>query len=294
MTGRSEKCQFPSARCPVLEPDIAEVLGKQLLQQFPPAHNAINLNCNIPLAQIAAFTILDKFLKSDQYLKLESALGINLDSKLLTDALTHRSFANEFKLSNPKADPVNHFERLEFLGDSVLGLIITEELFNKFPEFEEGELSPLRSGVVNSKALANISRKIGVGPYLRIGRGEEVTGGRDKNSILADCCEAIFGAIYLEHGFEKTRAVVLKHFQEVIEQAVKLGAGIDSKTALQDLCATRNWPTPIYRISESGPDHDKSFSAVVIVNNQEYPSGHGKSKREAEQVAARAAYLSLL
>jgi ribonuclease-3 len=179
---------------------------------------------------------------------------------------------------------------LEFLGDSVLGLIITEELYARFPDLDESRLSPLRSGVVNMRALAAIGRELGLGAELKIGKGEEVTGGRDKNSILADAFEALVGAVYLDKGLAITKEVVLRLMAETIADAISRGAGIDGKTALQEIVAASGWSAPEYRVTESGPDHDKDFIAVAVVNGVTYQAGHGKSKREAEQVAARIAY----
>jgi ribonuclease III len=217
---------------------------------------------------------------------LSEKLGVELSPELLELALTHRSFAYE-----SGGIPTN--ERLEFLGDSVLGLVITEALYERFPDLDESRLSPLRSGIVNMRALATIGRELGLGSSLKIGKGEEVTGGRDKNSILADAFEALVGAIYLDKGFAITKTVVLELMRSAIEDAVSKGAGIDGKTALQEIVAASGWSPPEYRISESGPDHDKDFLATAIVNGVTYPAGSGKSKREAEQVAARLAYEEL-
>ena len=217
---------------------------------------------------------------------LTEKLGISVKEELLTLALTHRSFAYE-----SGGLPTN--ERLEFLGDSVLGLIITEALYERFPDFDESRLSPLRSGVVNMRALAQIARDLELGASLRIGKGEENTGGRDKNSILADSLEALVGAIYLQHGYEVTTSIVMRLMSSSIEDAVSRGAGLDGKTALQELVAAQNWPAPEYRISESGPDHDKDFVAIAVINGQTFPEGKGKSKREAEQIAARLAFEAL-
>jgi ribonuclease-3 len=171
-----------------------------------------------------------------------------------------------------------------------LGLVITEALYERFPDLDESRLSPLRSGIVNMRALAAIGRELELGAALKIGKGEEVTGGRDKNSILADAFEALVGAIYLDHGFAKTTEVVMRLMASAIEEALSRGAGLDGKTALQEIVAAAGWLPPEYRITESGPDHDKDFVAVAVVNGATYPEGHGKSKREAEQVAARLAF----
>ena len=169
-------------------------------------------------------------------------------------------------------------------------MIITEALYERFPDLDESRLSPLRSGIVNMRALASIARELQLGSALKIGKGEEVTGGRDKNSILADALEALVGAIYLDHGFSKTTEVVMRLMAPAIEEAVARGAGLDGKTALQEIVAAAGWLPPEYKVTESGPDHDKDFVAVAVVNGVTYKAGHGKSKREAEQVAARLAY----
>lgn len=198
-------------------------------------------------------------------------------------ALTHRSFAYETgtNLTN---------ERLEFLGDSVLGLVVTEELYKRYPDLDESRLSPLRSGVVNMRALADIARTLELGSAIRLGKGEEVTGGRNKNSLLADALEAIIGAIYLEHGFAKASEVVLRLIEKTLNGAVAKGAGLDGKTALQELLAAQSKGVPEYVVTETGPDHDKSFTAFAMVGGIALAQGEGKSKREAEQIAARVAF----
>jgi len=158
---------------------------------------------------------------------------------------------------------------------------------------DESRLSPLRSSVVNTRALADIARSLGLGEYLRIGKGEETTGGRDKNSILADSFEALIGAIYLDHGAEITKSTLLGWLTPVIEKTIAQGGGVDAKSALQELVAARGLGLAEYEISESGPDHDKSFIAVAVIAGDKFPPGAGKSKREAEQVAARRALESL-
>lgn len=180
------------------------------------------------------------------------------------------------------------------MGDSVLGLLITEALFERFPELDESKLSPLRSSVVSTKALANIARELDIGKYLRIGKGEEATGGRDKNSLLADSLEALVGAIYLEHGFKATSSAVMHWCESALEAATAEGATLDGKTALQELAAARGLSAPEYEVTQSGPDHDKSFSASAIISGEKFLPGSGKSKREAEQMAAKLAYDALL
>ena len=202
---------------------------------------------------------------------------------MLELALTHRSFSYE-------AGGIPTNERLEFLGDSVLGLVVTDELYKQFPNLDESRLSPLRSGVVNMRALAQIARDIKLGEHLRIGKGEEATNGRDKNSILADSLEALVGAIYIQHGYAKTAQIVLEWIKPALTLASDMGASLDSKTALQELTSDLNLSSPEYEITESGPDHDKSFIATVMVSSEKFPHGEGKSKREAEQAAAKLAY----
>jgi ribonuclease-3 len=202
---------------------------------------------------------------------------------LLELALTHRSFSYE-------AGGIPTNERLEFLGDSVLGLVVTDELYKRFSDLDESRLSPLRSGVVNMRALAQIARDLKLGEYLRIGKGEEATNGRDKNSILADSLEALVGAIYLQYDYKKTAEIVLKWIQPALNSVSTLGPALDGKTALQEIASTLNMSAPEYEITESGPDHDKSFIAMAIVGGEKFPSGAGKSKREAEQVAAKLAH----
>jgi ribonuclease-3 len=202
---------------------------------------------------------------------------------LLELAFTHRSFAYE-----SGAKETN--ERLEFLGDSVLGLIVTEELYLRYPDLDESRLSPLRSGIVNMRALADIARTLNLGKYIRLGKGEEVTGGRDKNSLLADALEALIGAIYLELGFASTTKVVRELIKDTMESAMAKGAGLDGKTALQELVSSLGKGTLEYAVTETGPDHDKSFNAIALIAGEPFSEGIGKSKREAEQSAARTAY----
>lgn len=222
-------------------------------------------------------------MRSDLYSPLTSQLGISISPELLELAFTHRSFAYE-----SGAKETN--ERLEFLGDSVLGLIVTEELYLRYPDLDESRLSPLRSGIVNMRALAEIARTLDLGKYIRLGKGEEVTGGRDKNSLLADALEALIGAIYLELGFASTTEVVRSLINETLESAMARGAGLDGKTALQELVSSLGKGTLEYQVIETGPDHDKSFTAIAIVSGEAMAEGIGKSKREAEQSAARSAY----
>ena len=221
------------------------------------------------------------------FAQLTARLGLDIRQELLELAFTHRSFAYENGLTQTN-------ERLEFLGDSVLGLVVTEQLYVKYPDLDESRLSPLRSGIVNMRALADIARSLELGQYMRIGKGEEVTGGRDKNSLLADSLEALIGAIYLSHGFSESQRVIGALIDETLESAMTRGAGLDGKTSLQELAASRKLPAPEYLINESGPDHDKTFVATAVVGGEKVATGEGKSKREAEQIAARVAYEKLI
>ena len=218
--------------------------------------------------------------------ELTARIGIELPETLLKQSLTHRSFAYENSLEETN-------ERLEFLGDSVLGIVITEELYQKYPQAAEGELAKLRAAIVNARALADVAREIGLGEFLMLGKGEEFTGGRDKSSILADSLEALLGAIYLSHGLDKTAKVILKLFSSIIENSVDLGAALDWKTSLSEVMFSKKLGSADYLISEAGPDHDKQFTAKVIVNGQEFGTGTGKSKKTAEQNAAKEAFKKL-
>ncbi|MSV92142.1 MAG: ribonuclease III [Actinobacteria bacterium] len=217
------------------------------------------------------------------YSSLTTALGVDISPQLLELALTHRSHAYESGATETN-------ERLEFLGDSVLGLIVTEELYRRYPDLDESRLSPLRSGIVNMRALADIARTLNLGEYMRLGKGEEVTGGRDKNSLLADALEALIGAVYLESGMAIASSVVSTLIGPTLEDAMAKGAGLDGKSALQELAAAEGKGAPEYLVTETGPDHDKSFVAVAMVAGEAIAEGDGKSKREAEQLAARRAY----
>jgi ribonuclease-3 len=219
--------------------------------------------------------------------ELRAGLGVpDLELGLLERALTHRSYAYE-----NGGLPTN--ERLEFLGDSVLGVVVTETLFRRHPDLSEGRLAKLRAAVVNARALADVARTLDLGSYVRLGRGEETTGGRDKPSILSDTVEAVIGAVYIDGGFEVATEVVHRLFDPVIAAASKMGAGLDWKTSLQELAADAALGVPEYLIEESGPDHQKTFTARVRVGREIYGSGSGRSKKEAEQQAAETAYQAI-
>ena len=218
--------------------------------------------------------------------RLETELGVPLDVEFVVLALTHRSYAYE-----NGGLPTN--ERLEFLGDSVLGVVVTETLYRQHPDLPEGQLAKLRASIVNMHALAGVARTIGLGELLHLGRGEELTGGRDKASILADAVEAMLGAVYLQHGLEPARGVILRLFADLLDAAPRLGAGLDWKTSLQELAAARGLGVPEYRVSEEGPDHAKTFTAAVVFAGLVHGDGSGRTKKEAEQQAAAGAYARL-
>jgi ribonuclease III len=219
------------------------------------------------------------------YEELRHALGDpELDAELLERALTHRSYAYEHG-----GLPTN--ERLEFLGDSVLGVVVTETLYTTHPDLSEGHLAKLRAAVVNARALAEVGRNIGLGAYIKLGRGEDTTGGREKASILSDTVEAVIGAVHMSGGgLPSSAAVIHLPFDPLIEAASALGAGLDWKTSLQELSAEHGLGVPEYLIADEGPDHMKTFTAQVRVGDQRYGNGVGRSKKEAEQAAAETAY----
>ncbi len=222
--------------------------------------------------------------ETPDYGALREALGNPpLDPELLDRALTHRSYAYE-----NGGVPTN--ERLEFLGDSVLGVVVTEALYLAHPDLPEGQLAKLRAAVVNARALADVARGVGLGDHIKLGRGEETTGGRQKASILSDTVEAVIGAVHLSAGLEAAAETVHRLFDPVMEAAADLGAGLDWKTSLQELTAELVLGVPEYVIEDDGPDHMKTFKAQVRVGDDLYGHGTGRSKKEAEQGAAETAY----
>ena len=205
------------------------------------------------------------------------------DPRLLERALTHRSYANEHRLSE-------HNERLEFLGDSVLNLVVSERLMRDRPGSAEGELSRLRAAVVSEPSLAAVARSIGLGEFLLLGRGEEQTGGRNKDSLLANAVEALVASIYLDGGIGQASAFIEDRFREILDRVGAAGSTSDFKTEFQERCQELLKTLPEYRIvSESGPDHRKEFAVEVTVRGEMLGRGTGRSKKEAEQRAAREA-----
>jgi ribonuclease III len=220
---------------------------------------------------------------------LADALGVVLPGGLLALALTHRSYAYEHG-----GLPTN--ERLEFLGDSVLGLVVTDELYRSHPDLPEGQLAKLRASVVNMTSLARVSRALGeggIGAHLLLGRGEEATGGREKDSILADALEALIGAVHLGCGLDVAAAIVHRLFDPLLAESATRGAGLDWKTSLQELGAAGGLGAPHYAVEDDGPDHAKTFTAVVFLAGQPRGRGTGRTKKAAEQEAAEAAWRAL-
>lgn len=219
--------------------------------------------------------------------ELAQILGVpDLEPDLLQHALTHRSFAYE-------NGQIPNNERLEFLGDSVLGLVVTDALFTHHPDLPEGQLAKMRASVVSAKALAVVARTLGVGDHVLLGHGEETTGGRDKASILSDTVEALLGAIYVQFGIERSAEVIHRVFDPVIEAAAELGAGLDWKTSLQEIAANNGLGVPHYQLDGTGPDHEKTFTAVVNVGARTIDGGSGRSKKEAEQEVAEKAWRAI-
>lgn len=217
---------------------------------------------------------------------LTSRLGVELDPDLLVLALTHRSFAYE-----NGGLPSN--ERLEFLGDSVLGIVVTDRLYRDYPDLPEGELAKIRAATVSQRALAVVARDIGLGSYILLGRGETSTGGGDKDSILCDTLEAVFGAVYMAHGIEVASEVILKLVGPSVTAAAGAGVALDWKTSLQEACAAAGLGSPVYEVDGEGPDHARTFTARVVVDGVVRGIGTGTAKKHAEQDAAEAAFASI-
>lgn len=211
---------------------------------------------------------------------------IALDPEMAVTALTHRSFAFE-------NGGVPHNERYEFLGDSVLSIIVTEYLFRTYPHTTEANLSRMRGAIVSEKTLSRAARNLNLGDYVLLGRGENLTGGRDRDSILCDTFEALIGATYLSFGLETTRQIVLQHLREPLANALELGRSADYKTTLQEYCAEFELGEPIYADEGFGPDHERVFHATVEVGGQIVGQGSASSKKQAKSAAAEMAYLML-
>lgn len=218
--------------------------------------------------------------------ELEELLNVAVSPELLELALTHRSYAYEH-------GGLAHNERLEFLGDSILGQAVTVMLYRENPDLDEGELAKRRASLVSSVALAEVARRIGLGRHLRLGRGEELTGGRDKSSILADTVEAVIGATYLDAGGDAATGLVLRLITPLLTDPTRFGAAMDPKTSLQELAARLGRGLPHYAVTDSGPDHSKRFHATVSVGGTDVADGDGSSKKQAEMAAALEAWTRL-
>lgn len=221
--------------------------------------------------------------------KIEEILGVKFKNpQLLTQALTHRSYLNE----EPGTNESN--ERLEFLGDSVLSILVSTELFKRFPSFPEGKLTNLRSMLVRAQTLSKIAGLLGLGEFLLMSRGEQSCGGRQNGSILADTFEAVLGAIYLDHGLETAKTFLVKNLFPLIEELASDKTFYDFKSRLQEIIQEKDKVAPTYKVlKEAGPDHNKTFTVAVFTDQKEIGVGTGKSKQEAQQEAARIALESL-
>lgn len=224
---------------------------------------------------------------SDRLEDIQQRLGIRfVDERLLARALVHRSYAFENGGLIPN-------ERLEFLGDSVLAVVVTDEIFHLQPDAAEGRLAKIRAAAVKTASLAQIGRDLGLGEFVRLGKGEAASGGAAKQSILADTLEAVIGAYYLDRGFHAAYDLVQGLFAERLAHLVGSGAALDYKTSLQELSASRHGSLPVYEVTDVGPDHEKTFTATVLVDDSQVGRGEGRSKKQAEQRAAREAYVRL-
>ncbi len=217
--------------------------------------------------------------------ELTDKLGVVIDPELLALALTHRSYSYEH-------GQVPHNERLEFLGDSILGQAVTVRLFTAHPQLEEGALAKRRAAVVSTVALAEVARSIDLGAHILLGRGEVLTGGRDKDSILADTMEAVIGATFLSAGPDAATALVLRLVEPLLADTERYGAAMDPKTSLQELAARAGVAPPAYTVESTGPDHDRVFTATARVGDV-VTTGAGSSKKHAEMAAALAAWREL-
>ncbi len=223
-------------------------------------------------------------MDADARARFEELLGWSFqDEAVLAQAMSHRSWCAE----HPEDEPN---ERLEFLGDSVLGIVVTDHIFRQYPTHREGELAKVRASVVNAEVLAEIAIEVELGACLRLGKGEASSGGREKPSILADAMEAVFAAVYLDGGLTAAWDVVMRLLGDRIGEAATGPGGDDYKTRLQELAAQRFVKLPRYQVRDEGPDHAKRFFATVLLDGEPYGEGIGGSKKQAEQAAARAAW----
>ena len=215
--------------------------------------------------------------------ELQQKLGYYFqNTDLLKKSLTHKSYVNEKQIKG-----IKHNERLEFFGDSALNLILSDYLFHKMPDCSEGDLTKIRAGMVNETSLSNIARELDLGKHLFLGKGEESSGGRKKNSLLANALEALIAALYIDSGYEQTYTVMIRILEDKIQHYNDGKGMIDFKSELQELVQNRQYPLPDYRhIQETGPDHEKKFHVELHINGEVSGYGEGRSKKEAEQIAA--------
>lgn len=219
--------------------------------------------------------------------KLAEKIGYKFsDKSLLETAMRHSSWTAEnigFE-SN---------ERLEFLGDSVIGFVVADIMYRRYPDFDEGKLTDLRKIVVNMNALSRVATHLGLGEFILLGRGEEAGGGREKTSILANALEAVFAAVYLDSDALSAYALVRSLLSESIDEALAALKQLDAKSQLQELCSRLDNPVPEYRVTDEGPDHSKTFYAAVYIGNDWMGAGSGRSKKVAEELAAQQAFVTL-
>jgi ribonuclease-3 len=226
-------------------------------------------------------------LPDDLAERLSAAIGVEFSDPSMADAaMTHRSYAFERGLAVTN-------ERLEFLGDAVLGVVVTDLAFRAFPDLAEGELAKLRAATVNMTSLAEVAAELGLGDIVLLGKGEELSGGRSKSSILADAMEAVLGAVYIDRGLDTAAELIVRLFQPRMDAYARGEGERDYKTVLQELSAQEIGSVPDYRVAARGPDHQKEFTATVYLRGEPWGRGMGRSKKEAEQQAAHEAYARL-
>jgi len=216
---------------------------------------------------------------------LSERLGVSIDPALLEQALTHRSYSYEH-------DNAPNNERLEFLGDSVLGFVVTSHIYSRFPDLAEGELTKIKNGVVSAKALAEVGSELGLGEFLILGKGEDSSGGREKANLIADAFEAVLGVVFLQAGMDAAAGIVERYIFPMLEDHLGLLSNSDPKTQLQELAMARNLGNPVYECTFEGPDHDRDFFAVVRVGDFE-GRGEARNRKNAEAAAAAAALEAL-
>ncbi|MBR0481202.1 MAG: ribonuclease III [Firmicutes bacterium] len=222
--------------------------------------------------------------------EVEAILGyVFKDKNILVTGLTHSSYANDYLGSSTKGN-----ERLEFLGDAILDMVISADLYDRFPEKQEGFLSKLRAEIVCTEALAEVAEHFKLNEYMLMGKGEEAKGGRYRHSITSDLVEALIAAVYMDGGFENAQRIVHRLMDNTVEKGCRNMLPSDSKTKLQERCQKNGGEAPVYRIiKEEGPDHDKTFTAGVFIGGEQIAEGVGKTKKEAESAAAADALLKI-